>query len=100
MIDITSFIETKFTQWRAYRQFCEHFLAPLALMSKKDVRLFQLLLSNIDGIPLDIAAEIIPKSTFTNFGLAAHIHAHAKAQKHYEDKKVKKQSTSMNPHTD
>jgi hypothetical protein len=60
-------------------------------MSKKDVRLFQLLLSNIDGIPLDIAAKIIPKSTFTNFGLAAHIHAHAKAQKHYEDKKVKKQ---------
>ena len=91
LIDTTSFEMYQDGPWKAYRQFCEHFLAPLALMSKKDVRLFQLLLSNIDGIPLDIAAEIIPKSTFTNFGLAAHIHAHAKAQKHYEDKKVKKQ---------
>ena len=91
LIDTTSFEMYQNGPWKAYRQFCEHFLAPLALMSKKDVRLFQLLLSNIDGIPLDIAAGIIPKSTFTNFGLAAHIHAHAKAQKHYEDKKVKKQ---------
>ena len=91
LIDTTSFEMYQDGPWKAYRQFCEHFLAPLALMSKKDVRLFQLLLSNIDGIPLDIAAKIIPKSTFTNFGLAAHIHAHAKAQKHYEDKKVKKQ---------
>jgi hypothetical protein len=91
LIDTTSFEMYQNGPWKAYRQFCEHFLAPLALMSKKDVRLFQLLLSNIDGIPLDIAAEIVPKSTFTNFGLAAHLHAHAKAQKHYENKKIKKQ---------
>src|SRR5262249_15998032 len=25
--------------WAAYRQFCQHFLAPLALMSKTDIRL-------------------------------------------------------------
>ena len=91
LIDTTSFEMYQNGPWKAYRQFCEHFLAPLALMSKKDVRLFQLLLSNIDGIPLDIAADIVPKSTFTNFGLAAHLHAHAKAQKHYENKKIKKQ---------
>ena len=28
--------------WIAYRQFCQHFLAPLALMSRVDVRLHQL----------------------------------------------------------
>ena len=27
------------TPWLAYRQFCEHFLAPLALMARRDVRL-------------------------------------------------------------
>ena len=29
--------------WVAYRQFCQHFLAPLALMAMRDVRLSQLL---------------------------------------------------------
>ena len=78
MIDLTSFVETQFTQWRAYRQFCEHFLAPLALMGKKDLRLSNLLLTYIDGIPLDLASSILPKSTFGSFGLNLHIHAHAK----------------------
>lgn len=78
MIDLTSFVETKFTQWRAYRQFCEHFLAPLALMGKKDLRLSNLLSTYIDGIPLDLASGILPKSTFGSFGINLHIHAHAK----------------------
>ena len=78
MIDITSFVVTKFTQWRAYRQFCEHFLAPLALMGKKDLRLSNLLSTYIDGIPLDLASGILPKSTFGSFGINLHIHAHAK----------------------
>ena len=29
--------------WKGYRQFCQHFLSPLALMSHKDIRLNQLL---------------------------------------------------------
>ena len=90
LIDITSFEEYSEEPWIAYRQFCEHFLGPLALMAKKDVRLSKLLVNYIDGIPLDIVSGIIPKSTFTNFGLSAHLHAHAKAQKRYEEKKVEK----------
>lgn len=78
LIDITSFIETNFTQWRAYRQFCEHFVAPLALMAKKDLRLSSLMQSFIDGIPLDLASSVMPKSTFGSFGLGLHVHAHAK----------------------
>ncbi len=31
------------TPWVGYRQFCQHFLAPLALMSRNDVRLLELL---------------------------------------------------------
>ena len=90
LIDITSFEIYHEEPWIAYRQFCEHFLGPLALMAKKDVRLSKLLVNYIDGIPLDIVSAIVPKSTFTNFGLSAHLHAHAKAQKRYEEKKIEK----------
>jgi hypothetical protein len=46
--------------WTPYRQFCQHFLAPLALMSYRDIRLNQLLRVYIDGIPLDLAALLLP----------------------------------------
>ena len=71
--------------WVAYRQFCQHFLAPLALMTYRDVRLSQLLRVYIDGVPLDLASELLPTRTRFNFGLAAHIHLHASAQKRYSD---------------
>jgi len=80
--------------WKPYKQFCQHFLAPLALMSKKDIRLNLLSKTFIDGIPIDLTAKLLPKTTFGNFGLMAHIHAHAKSQKHYKDKDAKiKQKT-------
>jgi len=67
--------------WVAYKQFCQHFLAPLALMAKRDVRLNQLLRVYIDGIPLDLASQLLPASTRLNFGLSAHIHLHASFQR-------------------
>jgi len=66
--------------WIAYRQFCEHFLAPLALMARRDVRLGLLLRDHVDGIPLDLASRLLPGRTRYNLGLGAHIHAHARAQ--------------------
>lgn len=71
--------------WVAYRQFCQHFLAPLALMSTRDVRLSQLLRSNIDGIPLDLASKLLPFGTHLNFALATHIHGHARFQQRFAD---------------
>ncbi len=71
--------------WDAYRQFCQHFLAPLALMSKVDIRLNQLMRVYIDGIPLDLAAELLPWSSRLNLGLATHVHMHANAQKKYSE---------------
>jgi SAM-dependent methyltransferase len=67
--------------WVAYRQFCQHFLAPLALMSTRDVRLNALLRDFIDGVPLDIASALLPFRSRLNFGLLTHIHVHASAQK-------------------
>jgi ribosomal protein L11 methylase PrmA len=71
------------TPWTAYRQFCEQFLAPLALMARVDVRCGLLLQSFIDGIPIDLAATLLPGRTRIDFGLATHIHAHAAAQRRY-----------------
>jgi len=69
--------------WTGYRQFCQHFLAPLALMSYKDIRLGQLLRIYIDGIPLDLAGSLLPGRTRLSLPLLAHIHLHARSQAHY-----------------
>ena len=45
--------------WVAYRQFCQHFLAPLALMGANDVRLNQLLRVYIECVPLDLASACL-----------------------------------------
>jgi ribosomal protein L11 methylase PrmA len=64
--------------WAAYRQFCQHFLAPLALMSLTDVRLNQLTRTNIDGIPLDLASRLLPWRSRLRPSLAVHVHLHAR----------------------
>jgi hypothetical protein len=74
--------------WVAYRQFCQQFLAPLALMAKVDIRLGQLLRVYIDGIPLDLASRLLPARTHLNFGLLTHIHLHASAQRRYAGRAV------------
>lgn len=82
LIDSLSFELAEATEpWPAYRQFCEHFMAPLALMAQRDVRLGLLLRDFIDGIPLDLAARLLPGRTRLNLGLSAHIHLHAGAQR-------------------
>jgi len=78
--------------WVAYKQFCEHFLAPLALMSYRDIRLNQLLRVYIDGIPLDLASSLLPFHSRFNFSLLLHIHFHSRSQKHYADKPIRKQT--------
>jgi len=74
--------------WKAYRQFCQHFLAPLALMSYRDVRLSQLFRIYIDGIPLDLTGKLLPLRTRSMFSLLTHIHAHSKSQKHFGSKQI------------
>jgi len=67
--------------WIAYGQFCRHFLAPLALAAHVDIRLFGELRSHVDGIPLDLAARLLPGRTKFNFGLLTHLHLHGGAEK-------------------
>lgn len=86
LIDTLSFeIYKSGEPWIAYRQFCQHFLAPLALMAYCDIRLNQLLRIHIDGIPLDLTSSILPKRSWTNLGILMHIHLHAKSQAKHAD---------------
>ena len=74
--------------WTAYRQYCQHFLAPLALMSLRDVRLGQLLRVHLDGIPLDLAAALLPLGSRRRPSLLLHVHLHARSQKRFEARSV------------
>jgi len=69
--------------WIGYRQFCQHFLAPLALMQYTDIRLGRMLCTSIDGIPLGLTSTLLPKKTWLNLGIMMHIHMHAKSEKKY-----------------
>ena len=82
--------------WAGYRQFCEHFLVPLALMSKVDVRVATLLRAHLEGIPLDLGGRLLPRRTWLSPGLLFHVHLHALAQRRYADRgPVKKESATV-----
>jgi ribosomal protein L11 methylase PrmA len=70
--------------WAAYKQFCEHFVVPLALMSTRDVRCGRLQREYLDGIPLDLASALLPFRTWARPGTLLHVHMHAWATKRYE----------------
>ena len=67
--------------WIRYRQFCQHFLAPLALMAYCNARLGDLLRIHLDGVPLDLAARLLPLRTLFSPRMGLHLHAHAWLQR-------------------
>jgi SAM-dependent methyltransferase len=71
--------------WIAYRQFCQHFLAPLLLAGTVDARLAGLWRAHLDGIPLDLAARLLPRSTWLRPGAALHVHLHARSLARHAD---------------
>ena len=86
LIDTLSFDPYQDGQiWDGYRQFCQHFLAPLALMAHVDIRLSQLLRIHLDGIPLDLAARLLGSKSWLKPGLFVHLSLHARAQRAYQD---------------
>lgn len=60
--------------WIAYRQFCEHFLAPLAVMHYTQQPLQPLFLAYPDGLPLAIAQKLLPFRS--RFNLHHYLHLH------------------------
>lgn len=85
LIDTLSFTaHSDGTPWLGYRQFCQHFLAPLALMSRRDVRLLGLLRVHLDGVPLDLATSLLPASSWLKLGLLANIRLHGRSQRRHQ----------------
>jgi hypothetical protein len=79
LIDSLSFEPDDGGPWVAYRQFCRHFLAPLALMAYVSPSFNRFLSASLDGFPLDFASRLLPFRTRLKPGLLLHIHLHAKA---------------------
>ena len=70
--------------WGAYGQFCRHFMAPLLLMRYVDERANCLLKNYIDGIPIDLADNLLHGRG--GFTARCHIKWHSKAiLKHNDD---------------
>jgi hypothetical protein len=85
LIDSLSFEIDRGFAWSGYRQFCEHFLAPLALMSLLDLRMGQLWRWSIGGVPIDLASRLLPWRSRLQFGLGIHLHLHALFQSRHAD---------------
>lgn len=95
-IDTLSFERFSFGKtWPAYQQFCKHFLAPLALMAYRSMELGRISRLWMDGIPLHVAAALLPIRTRLKPGLGSHIHLHASAQKLQGKAKVGNEAASM-----
>jgi ribosomal protein L11 methylase PrmA len=71
--------------WLGYRQFCEHFLVPLLLMSRVDIGCGALLRAHLDGVPLELGSRLLPRASWLRPGTLMHVHLHAAAQRKYAD---------------
>jgi ribosomal protein L11 methylase PrmA len=74
--------------WAAYKQFCEHFVTPLALMSMRDIRCGRLQREYLDGLPVDLGSILLPRRTWAKLGLLLHVHLHARASRTYRESSV------------
>ena len=89
MIDTLSFEpRAEGAPWSAYGQFCQHFLLPLALMSRVDIRLGTLQRNFIDGIPLELGSRLLGSSAWLRPSLLFHVKLQAMAQRRYADRAV------------
>lgn len=63
--------------WIAYRQFCEQFFAPLALMHYLKEPLQKLSIAYPEGIPLPLAKKLLPFRSKLSLSNYLHLHLHA-----------------------
>ena len=71
------------TPWKAYRQFCEHFVAPLAIAYYGSPQIIRTLGAFLDGLPLEMAVRLLPQRARFKKGLLAHLYMHSSAQRRY-----------------
>ena len=95
LIDTLSFEIDRGLAWTGYRQFCEHFLGPLALMSLVDHRLGGLNRAHVGGVPIDLAARLLPWHSRLRWGLGIHLHLHSLLQQRHGSQSSTKGSGRM-----
>lgn len=79
MFDTSSFVFFKENDtWTAYRQFCEEFLGPIALMHYNGSRWSKLTMSALRGMPLDFISKQLPLKSWFNLTTLLHIHLHGR----------------------
>ena len=79
MFDTTSFIFFKENdKWAAYRQFCQEFLSPLALMYYNGPTWGKLTQSFLKGFPLLFVSKQLPLKSLFNLSVFFHIYLHSK----------------------
>jgi hypothetical protein len=79
MFDTTSFIFFKDNdKWLAYKQFCQEFLSPIALMHYNGQKWGKLYMAHLRGFPLDFVSRQLPLSSWFNLTVLLHINLHAK----------------------
>ena len=83
-IDTLSFERFKQQPWIAYRQFCEHFVAPLFLMSAQGPEWNRFLRVALDGFDLNMTRKVLPWRKKLRPGALMHVVLHARSQKRHE----------------
>jgi hypothetical protein len=85
-IDLLSFEKYREGRpWVPYRQFCQHFLAPLLLARYLGRSPNQWLRVHLDGIPLGLAAAMLPARSYLSPAALLHVHLHAGAERRLAD---------------
>lgn len=84
-IDTLSFASYEAGQpWEGYRQFCEHFIAPLAVARYTTYDSLKLLQTHLEGIPLSLAASTLPRRAKLKPGLFSHLILHNASQQRFQ----------------
>ncbi|HEU0112306.1 MAG TPA: class I SAM-dependent methyltransferase [Flavisolibacter sp.] len=76
--------------WIAYRQFCEHFFAPLALMHFKKQPVSKWFLAYPEGIPVELASSLLPYKSKWHLHTYLHVHLHARVSQKKQTKETAK----------
>ena len=98
-IDILSFVEyVDGDYWLGYKQFCEHFLAPILINSELKINHNPFFRGDLGGIDIKVLSKIMPIKSFFKSLVFFHVHLHAfsmkniysNSKKKIEKKKIKK----------
>ena len=78
--------------WEGYRQFCEHFLVPLAIAHYSNQQSLAMLQTYLEGIPLSLGVGLLPKKAKWKKGLLGNIYLHERSQRKHQGSGTKSAS--------